>query len=281
MPDRADAHAHLFRSGYVGELPETCRRAEPSELTLYEAMREKHSIRSLLAIGYEGAPFAAGNSQYISQLAATRPWIRPTAYVHDRARLDLNALQRWSENRFVGLSFYLLNEADAASLKSVPSDVWAWLEEHNWLISVNSKGALWSAWAPILERFGNLRMLVSHLGLPLAVNAAPSMQVARERLADILLLAKYPGIRLKLSGLYALTQPGHAYPHLAAWPYVEAVVESFGSGRLVWGSDFSPSLEYLSFQQTYSLFDEMPFLSDSDREKIVGGNLIGLLGSIR
>jgi predicted TIM-barrel fold metal-dependent hydrolase len=84
-----------------------------------------------------------------------------------------------------------------------------------------------------------------------------------------------------LSGFYALTQPGYAYPHQAAWPYVQVLLAAFGATRLLWGSDFSPSLEWLSFPQTFGMFEAMPFLSDADLERIEGGNLLGLLAEIK
>jgi hypothetical protein len=58
-------------------------------------------------------------------------------------------------------------------------------------------------------------------------------------------------------------------------------VESFGAARLLWGSDFSPSLEWLSFPQTFGLFAHMPFLSAADRQLIEGENLLALLAEIR
>jgi len=38
-----------------------------------------------------------------------------------------------------------------------------------------------------------------------------------------------------------MTKPGYAYPHQAARPFVEVAIDAFGEGRLLWGSDFSPS----------------------------------------
>jgi hypothetical protein len=40
-------------------------------------------------------------------------------------------------------------------------------------------------------------------------------------------------------------------------------------------------LEWLSFPQTFGLFEVMPFLSDADLERIEGGNLLGLLAEIK
>jgi L-fuconolactonase len=189
----------------------------------------------------------------------------------------LEALRR---DRFVGLSIYLFDPSVASSLALIPDEAVARLVEWNWLVSVNSRGESWRGWLPLLDRFGGLRILVSHLGLPEAVASPPSAAVASKALAPVLELAAFPGPRVKLSGFYAATIPGSEYPHRAAWPYVEALVDSFGPGRLLWGSDFSPVLDSLTFPQTYGLFAGMPFLSDRDRRRIEGGNLIDLLDEV-
>ena len=93
-------------------------------------------------------------------------------------------------------------------------------------------------------------------------------------------LAGFPGVCVKLSGFYALTVPGYDYPHRNAWPYVVALLESFGVQRLLWGSDFSPSLELVSFPQTLGLLAQMTFLTDKDRGQIEGTNLLRILGEV-
>ena len=61
--------------------------------------------------------------------------------------------------------------------------------------------------------------------------------------------------------------------------YAQALLESFGPERLIWASDYPPCVTGgdVSFPQTLSLLAEMPFLSETDRAKIEGGNLLGLL----
>jgi len=113
------------------------------------------------------------------------------------------------------------------------------------------------------------------------VDAAPDPGEARKALQPVLDLAACSGPRVKLSGFYALSDPGHDYPHRAAWPYVEALLEAFGSGRLLWASDFSPCLDWLSFPQTLGLFALMPFLDDQARHRIEGPNLLDLLAEVR
>ena len=130
----------------------------------------------------------------------------------------------------------------------------------------------------MLNRHRDLRVLISHLGLPPKMADAPSADAARESMATVLALAAHPEVRVKLSGFYALTDPQHDYPHRAAWPYVEALIASYGTDRRLWASAFSPCLDALSFPQTFGMFAHMPFLSDADRAKIEGGNLLALLG---
>lgn len=280
MSVRADAHLHFFRPGYAAVLPENCRRVQPDEVTLYEALARQHNVQQVLAVGYEAESWAAGNNHYLAQLAAGYSWIRPVAFVQEPARLSLAGLEQWQQERFAGLSIYVFDEGMMAAVNQVPDEVWRWLVRQRWLISVNSRGEHWTAWSPVLVRHPELRLLVSHLGLPPAVAQPPTAPVARQELGSVLALAKFPGVRVKLSGFYALTKPGYDYPHRAAWPYVEALLADFGSTRLLWGSDFSPSLEWLSFPQTFGLLAGMPFLDAADIERIEGRNLLALLAEI-
>jgi predicted TIM-barrel fold metal-dependent hydrolase len=118
------------------------------------------------------------------------------------------------------------------------------------------------------------------MGLPDSAGEAVTPARATDLLADVLALACYPGIHVKLSGFYALTKPGYAYPHEPAWHYVEALLNRFSASRLLWGSDFSPSLEHVSYPQTLFVLEQIPFLSAADRAAIEGANLLRLLESV-
>ncbi|MDH3675513.1 MAG: amidohydrolase [Anaerolineae bacterium] len=280
MSVRADAHAHFFQPGYVAELPERCRRVQPDEVTLYEALARQHDVQQVLAVGYEGERWAAGNNQYLAGLAASCAWVRPVAFVSEPTHLEISTLTHWLRERFVGLSFYVFDDRMITALDQVPAEVWSWLSQHRWLISVNSRGENWRVWSKILEQYPNLRLTASHLGLPPAVEQAPTLSTARRELEAVISLARYPETRVKLSGFYALTRPGYNFPHQAAWPYVDLLLTAFGARRLLWGSDFSPSLEWVSFPQTFALLADLPSLNQGDRERIEGGNLLALMADV-
>jgi L-fuconolactonase len=278
MMDHADAHMHLFAPGYVNLLPEACRRLAPDEATLYAAYGERHGIRRALVVGYEGQPWAVGNNAYLASLAARHSWVRPTAFAPPAA-LHVPALEGWRRGGFVGVSLYLFGADEVAALGAVPGAVWAWLAERRWLVSVNSRGEAWRAWGPILERQPELRLLVAHLGLP-PRRAAQEEPGAAEALAPVLALARFPQTFVKLSGFYALSDPGHDYPHRQAWPYVAALAAAFGPRRLLWGSDYSPSLEWVSFPQTFGLLEQIPALDAAALPLVAGLNLLELLDAI-
>lgn len=277
MARRADAHMHLFLPGYVSELPDDCRRVQPDEVTLYHALAERHGVEQALVVGYEGSPWAAGNNTYLAGLVAKHSWIRPVAFINDLRTLDIATLERWLTDGFVGVSLYLVDESALPALLQVPDEIWSWFVQRSWLISVNAQGELWRTWNAVLERHPELTVLVSHLGIPRAFATAPSAEFARAELEPVCVLSRFPSVHVKLSGFYALAEPAYAYPHRAAWPYVEVVQEAFGTARLLWGSDFSPSLESVSFAQTLGVLMEMPFFSDTDRNGIEGENLLSLL----
>ncbi len=279
MPDRADAHIHLFDGGFGGSFTHR-PGVEIDEGELYASLAKDHGVKAALVVGYEEMDWAAGNNAYIARMAERYDWVRPVAFIDPARPPSLDVLEHFREQRFVGLSIYFFTEGKADQLPNVPDDVWAWLVRRRWLVSVNVRPKDLPAWRPILERHNDLRELVSHLGLPPRVGEPPDEGAARQALAPLCELARYPGVRVKLSGFYALTDPGHDYPHRAAWPYVEVLLNTFGPDRLVWGSDCTPCLDWVSFPQTLGLFGRMPFLTPDLRRRIEGENLLALLGEV-
>jgi len=279
MSDFADAHIHLFEGGYRDSF--TARPGVTiDEVALYQTLTRDNGVGAALVVAYEGMDWCATNNEFLASIQAQHDWLNPLAFVHNDRGFDVEQLEAWRGQGFVGLSLYPFTEEDCRVLERTPDECWQWLVDRRWLISVNSRGAAWKAWKPVLDRHPELRLVASHLGLPPALAEPPDAATARENLASVLQLAAFPGPRVKLSGFYAMTDPGYDYPHRAAWPYMEALQEAFMSERLLFASDFSPCLDLLSYPQTLGLFDHMPFFDDADRAAIRGGNLLALLAEI-
>ncbi len=254
---RTDAHIHLFAGGYGGEGAQARRPGvRIDEAALYASLAAEHGIAEALVIGYEGQGWAAGNNRHIAALARRHAWIRPCAYVTAEDLGDTRSIRRLTRQPFVGIALYVFDEAMSAAVSTAPDEVWKRLADQRLLISVNSTGKLWSIWHRVLARHSALRLLASHLGLPPRVRAAPS--AAARALKPLSDLAAWPNVYVKLSGLYALSDPSHAYPHVATRPYVMEVLKRFGPRRLLWGSDFSPCLASVSFPQAVASTDLLP-----------------------
>ena len=277
MSKRADSHIHLFDGGYQGESFVRRPGVSLDEAACYESLAADHDVAAALVVGYDAESWTAGNNAFIAKMAARYDWVRPIAFVDPANPPGIDQLEVWRTQGFVGVSLYVFEQSHREDLQVIDDSVWSWIVEHRWLISVNSRGENWLAWPPILERHNQLRVVASHLGLPPKVAQPPSAEQAEQAIADLGALAQFPGPRVKLSGFYAATDPGHDYPHRAAWPYVEALTAAFGVERLLWGSDFSPHIEWLSFPQTFDLFSSMPFFNDADCDRIEGANLLALL----
>ena len=277
MSERADAHIHLFENGYQGDSFADRPGVTLDEPALYESLMQEHGVSAALVVGYADKPWCAGNNEYLAKAVTTHSWVRPTAFTTATEPPSLDQLETWRQQGFVGLSLYLFEEAHTEALMRLDDDFWKFVSDHAWLISVNSKGEAWNAWSSVLDRHGQVRLVISHLGLPPRVVGPPADLSAIQSVTD---LARYPQVHVKLSGFYALSDPGHDYPHRAAWPYVEALLEAFGPSRLLWGSDFSPCLDWLTYPQTLGVLGQMPFLEDSARAAIEGANLSRLLSEV-
>ena len=120
-------------------------------------------------------------------------------------------------------------------------------------------------------------MIVSHLGLPGRQTEIPSRKEVKSLMKPISELVEFSNVHVKLSGYFALSSPSHDFPHSSAWPLTEELFDHFGPDRLLWGSDFSPSLDFLSFPQTFELFNKMPFFRQENIMAILGENLIRLV----
>lgn len=78
----------------------------------------------------------------------------------------------------------------------------------------------------------NTRLVLNHCGVPDIAGGNPDPW--RSHMRD---LAAQPNVTCKLSGLLAYCAPGEASLETIR-PYVDHVLEVFGPGRIVWGSDW-------------------------------------------
>lgn len=238
---------------------------------MYQDFRRVHGIDRALVVGYEGEARFAGNNDYLASLTATHPWIAPVAYVAPDGPTDGQLERLWAAG-FVGVAAYLVDADQADRFATWVTRASARLTAAAALISLNATPAAAARLGTALAGLDACPVLFSHLGLPGSRPAPPTPQAATETLRPLLDLARLPQVGVKISGLYAVSEPAHAWPHPAARPFVELLLEHFGTRRLYWGSDFPPSLDHVSFSQTLEPVG-LEQLRPTERADVFGANL--------
>ncbi|MCX4387951.1 amidohydrolase [Micromonospora peucetia] len=271
---RADAHLHLFADGYPGRYGQS--PAGGDELAVYQAIRREHGIERALVIGYEGEPRFVGNNDHLARLAAAHDWIAAVAYVPPGGPVGAGGTGTWLSCGFVGVAAYLADHAAADAFTGWLTREAPTLNRAGALVSLNATPAATTRLGPAVAALDGCTVLFSHLGLPGEQTEVPTRDAARAILAPLTELARLPHVGVKISGLYAAGHPSHGFPHQAARPFVDLLLDRFGARRLHWGSDFSPSLDHVSFAQAADPIG-LDGLSAEDRDAVLGGNLLRAL----
>lgn len=273
----ADAHIHLFRGGWgiVGPFggPVSVR----DQLVVYERLRREYAIERSLVVGFEGERRHATNNDHVLELAPAHAWMAPVAYLRASPPPTVAALRSLLGRGAVGFSLYASTEAEARALAEWPVALLAELSAQRSIVSVNAPPAAIALLAEIIDALEGCQILFSHLGLPGRFKDAPALDQAREHLAPLLAHTRRDGVAVKLSGLYAICDPNRDDDHLYAKPFVDVVLDAFGPRRMMWGSDFPPVLDFVSFDHALDTTSLLSSCSPEEVSQIMGGNLLRLL----
>ena len=116
--------------------------------------------------------------------------------------------------------------------------------------------------ASVVERNPDISLLVDHVALP-AQGPDPFAD-----LEQVLALAKYPRVIVKVSGMSRWSKDN--YPFQDIHRHIRRIYDAFGPERMAWGSDYTWEVGRIPYREAVDLFREAcDFLSDSDREWIL------------
>ena len=264
----ADAHLHLFRHGFGPSQGAPILRGM-AEVDAYERLMARYGIEAGLVVCYEADGIDPDNNAYVRELATTRPWIASVAFLSPHPVPSVDAVEALIAAGHCGIAVYLPDAATADAVLSWPRDIWERLGRARAIVSLNARPEAIAALQPLTERFPRCEFLFSHLGLPGRWGRIPVPAEARQRLDPLLRLAHLPNVGVKISGLYAVDP---VPPHRFATPFVDLLLETFEPQNLHWGSDFSPALEFVAFEDTLPE-PKLRALPPHQRELIMGGGL--------
>ena len=127
----------------------------------------------------------------------------------------------------------------------------------------------------VIKRFPDMIVLIQHLGVSYLwdEDQKPPFLI----LQKILKLIQYPNVWFDITGLPEFC-PSEEYPFPRAQKIMKVVVETIGTDRLIWGSDFPGILtEDVTYKQTLNLVkNHCSFLTEKQMDLILGGNALKL-----
>jgi len=116
--------------------------------------------------------------------------------------------------------------------------------------------------APLIERFPEMPVVIDHMAdCPVDDSAS---------LAQLLAMARYPKLFVKISHMWSLSR--QRYPYADAAAMVGKVRDAFGAKRLMWGTDWPIKPELASYDERVALYEQpknLPILNAEEREDVL------------
>ena len=117
----------------------------------------------------------------------------------------------------------------------------------------------------LVERCPDVRFVLDHLGKPgIEAREIDTWQ------HNIELLAQYTHVNCKLSGM--VTEAGAGWTTSNLKPYVDAVVSTFGYGRLMYGSDWPVVRLTATYQRWWEALTQLVRREEADRKRLFYDN---------
>lgn len=150
---------------------------------------------------------------------------------------------------------------------------WAACEEAGLPIGLLAGGHMAELGA-IAARHPGLKLHIDHCGRG-GAGGFGTDDAAFANLGDMLALAKYPNVAVKLSG--APSYSSQPYPYHNIHHYLQQIVDAFGPQRCFWGTDITRMP--CSYRQCVTMFtEELPWLQGRDQELVMGEAICHWLG---
>jgi predicted TIM-barrel fold metal-dependent hydrolase len=135
--------------------------------------------------------------------------------------------------------------------------------------------------AGVAERHPDLVLIIDHIGVA-QHPVSPPETMRWAPFEDLLALARYPNIHVKLCGAPLLSQEN--YPYADVWPNLARMFDAFGHARVLWGSDYTrlrsadlpkgdrPRRRGITYAENLNFLLHSDRLTDEQKALVLGGN---------
>jgi predicted TIM-barrel fold metal-dependent hydrolase len=123
------------------------------------------------------------------------------------------------------------------------------------------------------RRRPNVRFLLNHFGLPKRGDS-PEEDAKYGKFQDA---ASTPNLYVKASGFYHVAGTTWDFKCPEALGYLSRLIETIGTERVLWGSDWPPSGNHVTYMQDVEIVRSVAGLDDESRRLILGENAAKVL----
>ncbi len=163
--------------------------------------------------------------------------------------------------------------------------IWECAERHDYLLWLYVGAAEAHLLPYMVEAFPGVRVVMNHLAICPGEGRFTTDENGRPHISTPSYnpamhtswrLAVYENVSVLLSGQYAFSQEAYPYADIAGWQ--RGLLGSFGSSRLMWGSDHP----WIAADPGYDLTSQvltkaLPDISDADLARLMGGSAAEIL----
>lgn len=146
------------------------------------------------------------------------------------------------------------------------AEFWAAARKTDALVQILAHTSQLNQALELVDRYPDLPYAFDHFA------HADAADDPAESYAPLEPLAEYDRVGVKISEVAHTSN--EAYPYEDTYDHLRWLLDTFGRERVIWGSDFPnvshPEFGGMTYQQTLSWLEEVPFLSGKDREWLTG-----------
>jgi L-fuconolactonase len=269
-----DVQVHAYERDHPGR-PWAHTLVGPPEVTgedLVEAMK---------SLGVDGAllvsPFTMYryDYSYALQVKAAHPGRFGLVSPVDPLRPDMaDLVAEWAGHEgAVGLRFILsagmppLDDPDLARGMAAAA-------EHGLPVCVSCPGRS-AVVEELARRYPDNQLVIDHLGLVQPLEP-PVPQVPFADLGVVLALAAHANVAIKVSGVPTLSHEG--FPFVDIRRPIEQVIEAYGVDRCMWGSDWTRTVDFVTYGDAVAAFRDADWLGPEDKAALMGGTTRRIFG---
>jgi L-fuconolactonase len=267
-------------------------QASRSLVVLTEAQQQHAAVlevelarEALDSVGVDIA-LAVASEAFIETAAARYPGRFPgvITFQHDSVDLAGDVARASAVDHCVAGRALLGNPVDAALWpefrQGAFDPLFAAAEQLRLPLFVATQG--WPAvMAAVAERHPALTLVIDDLGVSQHPVSPPSRDPWHS-FPELLALARYPNVHVKLSGAPLLSD--RPYPFEDLWPRIEQLLKAFGIGRIMWGSDYTrlrtadlptgerPRRRGISYSESLDFLRRSTRLDYDEKKALLGAN---------